>query len=300
MPRETGSAAAGVLQALGAYLVWGLAPVYWKAVERMPAAELLAQRVVWSCLIGLALVTLTRAWPELRGVFAEPRRWGLVLVTALLIGTNWLTFLWAVFHDQLVATSLGYYITPLVNVLLGVTVLRERLRGLQIAAVTLAAAGVLQLALAAGELPWVTLVLATSFAFYGLLRKLAPVDPVVGFGFETLVLVPPALAFLAVRAARDVAAFPSADPVFDLLVVCSGLFTATPLLLFNAAAKRLRLTTLGFFQYLAPSITLVLAVLVYGEPFHREQGLAFGCVWVALAIYSVDSLRSAHAASRAV
>ncbi len=300
MARETGSATVGVLQALGAYLVWGLAPVYWKAVERMPAAELLAHRVLWSCLIGLGLVTLTRAWPALRAVFAERRRWGIVLVTALLIGTNWLTFLWAVFHDQLVATSLGYYITPLVNVLLGVGVLRERLRGLQIAALGLAAAGVLQLALAAGELPWVTLVLAFSFAFYGLLRKLAPVDPVVGFGFETLVLVPPAIAFLAVRVTREVAAFPSADPVFDLLVIGSGVFTATPLLLFNAAAKRLRLTTLGFFQYLAPSITLVLAVVVYGEPFRRDEALAFGCVGLALLLYSLDSVRSAHVATRAV
>lgn len=300
MGRETGSAAAGVLLALGAYVVWGFAPLYWKAVARVPAEELLGHRVIWSCLIGLVLVTLTRAWPDLRAVFASPRRWGPVLVTALLIGVNWLTFLWAVLHEQILATSLGYYITPLVNVLLGVTVLRERLRGLQVAAVALAGAGVLQLALAAGALPWVTLVLAVSFALYGLLRKLAPVEPVVGFGFETLVLVPPAAAFLAFLAARRATVFPTADPLFDLLVVGSGVFTATPLLLFNAAARRLRLTTLGFFQYIAPSIALVLAVAVYHEPFRRAEAWAFGCVGIALVLYSIDSLRSAHAATRRV
>lgn len=293
MRYETGSASAGMLYALAAYGIWGAAPMYWKAVEALPASELLGHRIVWSCAVGIVLVSATRAWPEFRGVLASRRFWLPVLVTALVIGCNWFIFLWAVLHDQVLATSLGYYITPLVNVLLGVVILRERLRPWQIAAVALAAAGVLQLALSLGELPWVTLVLAFSFGFYGLLRKLAPVQPVVGFGFETLVLAPLACAGLAWLAHSGRTVFPSSDPTLDLLVVGSGVFTAAPLICFNSAAKRLRLSTLGMFQYIAPSITFLLAVALYDEPFTRSHALAFGCVWAALAIYSVDSLRRA-------
>jgi len=283
-----------MLYALTAYGIWGMAPLYWKAVEALPASELLGHRILWSGAVGIVLVSATRAWPEFRGVFASRRFWLPVLVTALIIGCNWFIFLWAVLHDRVLATSLAYYIAPLVNVLLGVLILHERLRPWQIAAVVLAAAGVLQLALSLGELPWVTLVLAFSFSFYGLLRKLAPVQPVVGFGFEMLVLAPLACAGLAWLAHGGRTVFPSSDPLLDLLVVGSGVFTAAPLICFNSAAKRLRLSTLGLFQYIAPSITFLLAVALYDEPFTRRHALAFGCVWAALAIYSVDSLRRAR------
>jgi chloramphenicol-sensitive protein RarD len=288
---ESGSAAAGVFYALAAFGIWGAAPLYWKAVEALPASELLGHRIVWSCAVGVVLISATRAWPEFRGVLASRRLWLPVLVTALVIGCNWFVFLWAVLHDQVLATSLGYYITPLVNVLLGVVILRERLRPWQIAAVALAAAGVLQLALSLGELPWVTLALAFSFGIYGLLRKLAPVQPVVGFGFETLALAPLACAGLAWLAHGGRTVFPSSNPMLDLLVIGSGVFTAAPLICFNSAAKRLRLSTLGLLQYIAPSITFLLAVALYDEPFTRTHALAFGCVWVALTVYSLDALR---------
>lgn len=291
MRYESGSATAGVALALAAYVIWGVAPIYWKALDSLPAGELLAQRVVWSCVVGIALVSLTRGWKRLLAVARRPRRAGPMLLAALLIGGNWLTFVWAVLHDQIVATSLGYYITPLVNVALGVAVLKERLRPLQTAAVGLAGLGILQFALSLGALPWITLVLAFSFAGYGLVRKLAPVGPIVGFGLETQALVPLAAVYLALLARDGAATFPTGRGDVDLLVVGAGAFTAAPLLCFNAAAKRLRLVTLGFFQYIAPSISLVIAVALFDEPFGVRAGLAFACVWLALGLYSVDSLR---------
>lgn len=296
---ESGSATTGVALALAAYGIWGVAPLYWKALERLPAAELLAQRVVWSCLVGALLVTLTGSWRALGSVLASPRRLAVIATSAVLIGTNWLVFLWAVLHAQVLATSLGYYLTPLLNVLLGMLVLRERLRPIQALAVLLAAAGMLRLGIALGGLPWVALVLASSFGIYGLVRKLAPVEPVVGFGLETLLLAPAAGAFLAWLHWRGEAHFPSADPGLDLLVLASGAFTAAPLICFTAAARRLRLVTLGFFQYIAPSLAFAIAVLWLDEPFTPARAFAFGCVWVALALYSLDSLRAVRLGGRA-
>lgn len=295
MRADSSSTPAGMAFALGAYGIWGLTPIYWKALAAFPASELLAQRVVWSCATGLALVWLLGARPALRAALASPRRWAPVTLTALVIGTNWLVFLWAVLHDQVLATSLGYYITPLVNVLFGVAVLGERLRPLQTAAVALAALGIGQLAVALGELPWVTLVLAFSFAFYGLIRKTTPVEPVAGFALETLVLLPLGVAWLVWLGARGEAVLLSAAPGTVALVSLSGVATAAPLILFNAAAHRLPLSTLGFFQYVAPSITFVLAVTAFGEPLERGRGVAFACVWLALLIFSLDSLRASRA-----
>ena len=278
--------------ALVAYLIWGLVPIYWKWVASVPAVELLAHRVVWSALIGCVLVAGARHGTELLRVFTTRERLPRILLTALLIGCNWLTFVWAVLNDQIVATSLGYYITPLVHVTLGVVVLRERLRPLQAAAIALATVGIAQLAIALGSLPWVALVLAFSFGFYGLLRKTAPVEPIVGFAAETLALIAPAGAYLVWLAASGAAVVPTGALDFDLLIVASGLITAAPLITFNAAARRMNLTTLGFFQYIAPSISFVVAILLYDEPFGRSQAITFACVWVALVVYSVDSLRA--------
>ena len=289
---ETGSATSGVLLALTAYGIWGFAPVYWKALASFPAGELLAWRILTSCVVGLALVWLTRSWGALLADLCSPKRCATLAITAALIGTNWLTFLWAVLHEQVIATSLGYYITPLVNVLLGVTILRERLRPGQAIAVLLAAAGIGQLALSVTTLPWVTLLLAFSFACYGLIRKLAPGEPVVGFGLETLFLAPFAMAHLVVLSRSTGLHFPGDEFAGDLLIAGAGAFTAAPLICFNAAARRLRLVTLGFFQYIAPSLSLVLALALFGEPFRTSEAIAFGCVWLALALYSVDSLRA--------
>ncbi|MCH8132059.1 MAG: EamA family transporter RarD [Myxococcales bacterium] len=293
MKYETGSGLAGIGYALAAYTLWGVAPVYWKALGDLPAVELLGHRVVWSALLGILLVAATRGGRELRVLLSSRRRWVPMLATSFLIGSNWLTFLWAVLHDQVLATSLGYYITPLVNVVFGLLFLREKLSRWQGAAAALAAVGILQLTIAVGELPWVTVYLALSFGCYGLIRKVVPVNPVVGFAFETSLLAPFALVMLLTLAATRDLDFPKPDAMTNLLLIGSGAFTAAPLLCFNSAAKRLRLTTLGFFQYIAPSITFVMAVLLYDEPFTRPHVIAFGCVWVALLLYGFDSMRRA-------
>jgi len=288
------STSAGVLYALGAYGIWGVAPVYWKALVAVPATQILAHRVLWSMLVGFLLILLTRRAAELRSVLRSRRHVLPMLASAAFIGTNWITFIWAVATDRVLDTSLGYYINPLISVVLGMVFLGERLRPWQIVAVLLAGGGVLQMALALGTLPWISLVLAVTFALYGLVRKVAPVMPVVGFTVETSLLAPLGGAYLLfVHATGEGAAMPASGEA-KLLLACSGLFTAAPLLCFNSAAKRLRLSTVGLFQYIAPSMAFVLAVVLYREPFTGTHGITFACVWLALAIYSIDSARAAR------
>jgi chloramphenicol-sensitive protein RarD len=284
----------GVLYALGAYGIWGFAPMYWRALESIPAAQLLAHRVLWSMVVGVALLLLTRRASELRMVLRSRRRLLPMLFSAFLIGSNWLVFLFAVETNRVLDTSLGYYINPLISVLMGTLLLGEKLRPWQIAAVSLAAAGVLLLTASFGKLPWISLVLAFSFALYGLVRKLAPVMPVVGFTLETAILAPLGLAYLLYVGGNGSDASADATIGFRLLIVGTGAFTAVPLLCFNSAAKRLKLSTVGLFQYIAPSISFVLAVALYDEPFTRAHAFAFACVWLALAIYTLDSLRAAR------
>lgn len=284
----------GVAYALAAYGVWGFAPIYWRALESVPSSQLLAHRVLWSMVVGVALLLSTRNSGGFLAVLRSRRRLLPMVLSALLIGANWLTFLFAVETDRVLDTSLGYYINPLISVLMGTLALGERLRPWQIAAVSLAALGVLLLTLSYGKLPWISLVLAFSFALYGLVRKLAPVMPVVGFTLETAILSPLGFAYLwFVRTTGNDA---SADATLGLrlLIAGTGAFTAVPLLCFNSAAKRLKLSTLGLFQYIAPSISFVLAVALYDEPFTRAHAVAFACVWLALAIYSLDSLRASR------
>jgi chloramphenicol-sensitive protein RarD len=295
----SGPASAGVGYALAAYSIWGVAPVYWKAMGEVPAPELLGHRVLGSVAVGALLLTATGAWPAVRAVLRSPRILAPILLTAALIGVNWLTFLWAVNHGRVMATSLGYYVTPLVQVALGALFLGERLSRGQALAVALASAGVLQLALTQGGLPWIAGVLALSFGFYGLLRKVAPVAPLPGFAIEVMLLAPAAALYLGLLAVAGDNAVPAEAAHVNWLVASSGAFTAAPLLCFHGAAKRLRLVTVGFFQYLAPSLTLGLAVVLYGEPFGGAQAVAFGCVWAALLIFSWDALR-ALSAQRAV
>jgi len=288
------STSAGVLYALGAYGIWGVAPAYWKALEVVPATQILAHRVLWSMLVGLLLLLLTRSASEFRTVLRSRRQLLPMLASAALIGTNWLTFIWAVATDRILDTSLGYYINPLINVLFGMVFLRERLRPWQIVAVLLATAGVLQMVFSLGTLPWISLVLAVTFALYGLVRKLAPVMPVVGFTMETTLLAPLGGAYLLLVHADGSNALPHASGGVKILIACTGLFTAAPLLCFNSAAKRLRLSTIGLFQYIAPSMAFLLAVVFYGELFTRVHAITFACVWLALAIYILDSARAAR------
>ncbi len=284
----------GAIYATAAYAFWGLMPLYWKAVEEVPPGELLGHRILWSCAVGAALVVAARAWPEVRRCVTSPRHGLPILLAAWLLAGNWLVFLWAIATDRVLATSLGYYVAPLVNVGLGVAFLGERLSGAQLGALALATAGVVILAVGLAEPPWIALALAGSFGVYGLVRKRAPVGPVAGFGLEMMLLAPFAAAYLLTLGADGGAALPEANGKVQALVAGSGAVTAAPLLWFNSAARRLRLATLGFLQYLAPSVTFLLAVFAFGEAFTRTHALAFGCVWLALAIYGRGALRASR------
>jgi len=282
----------GVAYAVAAYGFWGLAPVYWKALHQVPPAALLGYRILWSCAFGVVLVSAARAWPELRRC-AVSRRHGLpIIAAALLLAGIWLTFLWAIATGRVLATSLGYYVNPLVSVALGVVFLRERLSRAQVVALALASTGVLVLAVQLDEAPWIPLALATTFGAYGLVRKAAPVGPVAGFGLEMLLLAPAAAAFMAASGPRRALLLPDAGPAVQALAAGSGVVTAVPLLWFNRAARELRLSTLGFFQYLAPTLTFALAVFAYGERFTLAHAVCFACVWLALAIHTWDALHA--------
>jgi chloramphenicol-sensitive protein RarD len=289
----------GTYYALGAYGIWGVLPVYLKWLSALPATTIVAHRVVWSLVFSALLVAVSRRWRELRAALSGRATLVPLLASSLLIGSNWLVFIWAVNHDRVVEASLGYYLTPLVNMALGRIFLGERLAPLQLAAVALALAGVAQLALGVTTAPWIALFLATSFALYGLVRKVAPVSPIPGLAVETLLLTPVALVYLGWLQQSGAGAFPHDAPKLVALLVFSGAITATPLLLFAAAARRLPLSTLGFFQYIGPSVTLLVAITVFGEPFTRRQAVTFGFIWSALALFSLASVRAYREARRA-
>ena len=285
---------AGAAYALAAYTTWGLLPAYWKVLRTVPAFEVLMHRVAGTVVFACLLLTLARRWPDVRVAVRSRRTLLTLAASSLLIATNWLTFIWAVGRGQIVASSLGYYLNPLVNVALGMIVLRERLRPLQLVAVGIAAVGVAFFTIASGGLPWISLLLATSFALYGLLRKTAAVASLAGLAIETAFLAPLAVAGIAWRESHGVGAFARAaelSPAVPWLLAFAGPVTAIPLVWFASAARRLRLATIGLFQYVAPTLSLLLAVLVYGEPFTRAHAVTFACIWTALVLYSVESWR---------
>jgi len=282
---------AGVAFAGGAFLIWGITPVYWKLLKHVPALELLAHRIVWALVLVAAWMTLRRRWPDLLAAVRRPRTLAALLASTACIAVNWGLFIWAVNTDRVLSTSLGYYINPLVSVLLGLVVLRERLNRRQWLAVGLAAAAVAILTARVGHLPWISLALAFSFGFYGLLRKTVSADAVVGLTFEAAALTPLCLAFLGWRERLGVAAFGHQGLAVDLLLIAAGAVTAIPLLLFTLGARRLPLSTVGLLQYIAPTCTFLLAVFLYAEPFTPAHGVAFALIWAALAIYTLD-LRS--------
>jgi len=287
---------AGILSTLGAYTLWGLAPIYWKLVEAVPATQLLAHRIVWSALMLGALVVVERRGRELVQVLSSPRVLLTLLGTTALIAINWLTFIWAMVSDRILQASLGYFINPLVTVLLALVFLREKLTRGRWISMALAATGVLVLALRVGSLPWISLVLAFSFAFYSLLRKTVRAEPEVGLLVET-VLLSPWMILLLVRAdAAGTGVFGHNGLATNLLLVASGAVTALPLLLFTHGARRLPLSTVGFFQYLAPSMQFLLAVGVYGETFTPDHLIAFVLIWTALALFTWDARRQRRAA----
>lgn len=280
----------GVWYALAAYTMWGFFPLYWKQLGMVPAAQQLSHRVVWSFLLLLVLVCLRRQGRGLWAALRQPRiRW-IYLGSALLVGMNWLTYLWAVSHDLIVEASLGYFINPLLNVVLGVVFLRERLRHWQWIAVGLATLGVLYLTFVYGSLPWVALVLALAFGLYGLVRKTAPLGPVPGSTLEMGILFIPTLAFLIGAEFNGQGAFLHAGLIPNLYMIGAGVVTTVPLLFFTAAARRIPLSLLGIIQYITPTGQLLLGVLKYGETFTRERAVGFVCVWVALAIFAIEGI----------
>lgn len=288
----------GVLCGIGAYLVWGFTPAYWKLLQQYAPLELLGHRILWSLVVGLVLVTASRGFGECLRVLRTPQRSAPVLLAALLLATNWLVFLYAVMDGQVLATSLGYYLNPLVNVLLGFFVLGERLRPLQWLSVGCAVVGVSYYLFALGSLPWIAVLLAVSFGLYGLIRKRAAVAPVTGFGVEMAFLSVPAVGFLLWQRAEGGASLPAGDWTTDAIVAASGLVTAVPLLLFNAAAKRLPLITVGILQYIAPTIGFLLAVLAFGEPFDSVHVWTFGWVWTGLVLFTLASWSEARRSSQ--
>lgn len=279
-----------------AYATWGLLPIYWKLLDAVPALEVLASRIVWSLGFIAALLWVRKAWGKTFGALSDPKTRYWMLLSTSLIATNWGIFIWAVSVDRVTEASLGYYINPLLNIALARVFLGESLRPLQALAVVLASIGVAYLTIARGSLPWVSLVLAVTFAIYGLVRKRTPVGAVEGLAIETGLVAPVALVFLAMQS-PPFGQLVTGD-ILAVLLVLSGVITALPLLAFAGATRRLRYTTLGMVQYVAPTLQLGCAVLLYGEPFELAHGVTFGLIWLAVALYLVDMFRLRQANAR--
>ncbi|HVG82808.1 MAG TPA: EamA family transporter RarD [Methylomirabilota bacterium] len=287
-PKGSGT---GALYALAAFLAWGFNPVYFKAVEDVPVVEVVAHRIVWAVLLLSVVVSVGRRWPAIARALTDRRAMGALAISTVLLSSNWGLYVWAVANERILETSIGYFINPLVSMLLGVVFLGERLNRVQMLAIALAVAGVSYLTWSYGSAPWIALYLAGSFGLYGFVRKTAPVNALGGLFIETLIVVPFALGYLVWLQVMGDAAFRSAGPGFDLLLILSGPVTALPLLWFSAAARRLNLSTVGFFQYIAPSTQFLLAIFAYGEPFTPAHAVTFPLIWTALAIFTVDAMR---------
>jgi chloramphenicol-sensitive protein RarD len=278
----------GILYGIGAYALWGFFLIYWKLLHHIPAAQLISHRIGWSFLVLMLVIFVTKQQADFRSTInAHTVR--IYFIAALLIGVNWLTYVWAVNANYIVETSLGYFINPLLSMLMGVIFLRERLRLAQWIPVGLAAIGVGYLTFVYGRLPWIALVLAFSFGFYGLVKKIAPLGPLYGLTLETGILFLPALAYLVFTEVNGTGAFLHDTTPVNILLVGAGVVTTIPLLMFASAAQRIPLTMLGVLQYIAPTIQFALGVFLYKEPFDQAHLIGFSIVWVALAIFWVEN-----------
>jgi len=299
-PETTDLAAAetrrlGVIYGLAAYLCWGFFPLYFKSVKLVPPLEMVSHRIVWSLAFLLLLITWKRSWRSMMELLTLPKSLAVLVATTLLIATNWLVFIYAISIGEVLQSSLGYFINPLVSVLLGFVFLRERLERPQWISLALAACGVVYLAVQYGRMPWIALILALSFGLYGLIRKALHVEPLVGLTVETLLLAPFALFYLLRLHQDGTGIFLAHSAQLDLLIPMSGVVTAIPLLLFAAAAKKLRLATIGFLQYITPTMHFLLAITVFGETFTHTHLISFLFIWSGLALYSVHAYRSVRA-----
>lgn len=279
---------AGVLLAIAAYFMWGLAPIYFKQLQGIPAVEILMHRIVWSAVVLVGLIFALKHITKVKVALQSPKVMLMLLASGILLGGNWLLFIWAINNDHLLEASLGYYINPLFNVLFGFLFLGERFRRLQKLAVGLAFSGVLILLITFGEVPIIALTLALSFSLYGLLRKQVSVDSIPGLLIETIMMLPLALGYW-LWTDSETSNFANNTVTLNALLVFAGIITTAPLLCFTAAARRILYSTLGFFQYIGPTLMFILAVLLYKEPFTLERLLTFGFVWAGLAIFTFDA-----------
>lgn len=276
----------GFLFALSAYLLWGFLPLYMKAVSHIPAIEVVAHRILWSVPVAAAVLIAVGRTADVRAAFRSPRTLGMAMLTAAIISVNWGVYVWAIAVDRTVETALGYYINPLVTVTLGAVLLGEKLNRLQLVAIGLAVVAVGVLTIDAGGLPWVSLVLAFSFAIYGYLRKTLPVGPSQGFFLEVLILSVPCLAYILWLEFNGAGHFFTDGAAGAWLIVLAGPVTAVPLILYSFGAKLLRISTIGIMQYIAPTMIAIIAVFVFNEPFGPQRMLAFALIWSALALYT--------------
>lgn len=278
----------GILYGISAYIAWGFLPLYWKLLKQVPADQIISHRIVWSFIFVTVMMIYYKNLGSLKEAIKDKKKLLLVSFCSVLITINWFTYIWAVNSGHIVDASMGYYINPLMSVLLGIFVLKERLNAMQYGAIALAAAGVLVIALEYGKFPWIALTLAVSFALYGLFKKMLHVESMTGLGLETAILTPFALFYMLYCQGKGIGAFGSLSLPLTLLLLCAGIVTATPLLWFAKAARSVELTTIGFLQYISPTISLGLGVFVYGEPFTGERLVSFGLIWVALMLYTLS------------
>ena len=281
----------GMWYGIGAYAMWGFFPIYWKLLQHVPALELLGHRIAWSFFFLVIIILISKQWNEFRSLI-NAKTLRIYLIASLLIGVNWLLYVWAVNAGHIVETSLGYFINPLLSVFLGLIVLREKLRVTQWIPIVIAFIGVAYLTFTYGRLPWIALGLAFSFGFYGLAKKLAPLSSVFGLTLETGILLIPALIYLSLQEANNAGAFLHTGFTADLLMVGAGIVTTIPLLMFASAAKQIPLTMIGVLQYLAPTIQFLIGVFVYKESFDTPRLIGFSIVWLALIIFWVENFTS--------
>ncbi|WP_239984839.1 EamA family transporter RarD [Sporolactobacillus pectinivorans] len=284
----------GALYAIGAYFMWGLFPLYWIPLNRVPAIEILAHRILWALVFMISLLWVSGKWStflkQLKELFHNLRNLFLVFAAALLISLNWFIYIWAVTNNHVVESSMGYYINPLVSIVLGILILKEKLTIPQVVAVVLAACGVLVQTVAFGQLPLIALTLAFSFGFYGLTKKLIKIDPSIELTFETLFVTPVALFYLVHVQISGTAAFANGSLLTTLLLIGTGVVTAVPLLFFAEGAQRISLTMIGFFQYITPTLSLLIGITVYKEAFTLVQLISFSFIWLALLVFSLSGL----------
>ncbi|WP_406708289.1 EamA family transporter RarD [Vibrio gangliei] len=282
----------GVLLAVLAYVMWGIAPIYFKALGDVPPFEILCHRVIWSFVFLAALLYLTKGWPTVKATLKNKTKLLYLLVTSVTIGANWLVFIWAISIGHMLDASLGYYINPLFNVVLGMLFLNEKLRKLQWLAVALATIGVVVQLVVFGSVPIIAMLLAFTFGMYGLLRKKVNLDAFTGLFIETLVLLPIAFLYLFAFADTATSHLGNNSWLLNVLLISAGIVTTLPLLCFAGAAVRLRLATLGFIQYIGPSLMFILAVFVYGEAFSNDKIVTFACIWAALIVFTWDGIKN--------